>query len=126
MIWGSIKFFVKIGIVILIAAAAVAYHNTDSGREMERRIGKVVEYDSMKARGKEFITRTVDFLSLKGMDAVRKKTGKEKKSGVKGKTGVKKAPPAAAKKVETGVKAPEENITDEDRRKMEEILENAG
>ncbi len=63
-----IKFFFKIVIVLIIALAAVIYHNTESGQEMERKIGEEINLDNLSVRGKEFLKEAIYFFSLKGLE----------------------------------------------------------
>ncbi len=108
-----IKFIFKITLVVIIAVAAVAYHNTDAGKEMERRVGRAIEYDSMADRGKSLLKRTFDFIMLKGMrSAVSEGKSKIETNGIR--QGDEMAGP------------PQENITEEERRAVEKIIENEG
>ena len=132
-----IKFFFKIVIVLIIALAAVIYHNTESGREMERRIGEEIKIDNLSKKGREFLKEAIYFLSLKGLeykknnDDKHKTTSKSEPSSKKDQSSKKDAPqkdignngniqksvPSMKGKVE------KEHIEDADRKKLEDIIE---
>jgi len=115
LIWNSLKFIVKIGIVIVIALAAVIYHNTDSGKEMEKRVGRAIEYKSLKERTGALLSKSVDFILLKGMshkdDGRIVEKGIDKIKSLPGKT-------APAGRIE--------KISDKERKKLEDVIENEG
>ena len=143
-----IKFFFKIIIVLVVAFAAVIYHNTDSGKEMERRIGKEINFESLSERGEELLRKTIYFLSLKGLE-YKEKGEKKQKDAVKEEDPVYiSSPPAGGsdgKRISEGsgggdkkdVNAPipatvspgggkREHIEDEDRKRLEKIIEFEG
>lgn len=145
-----IKFFFKIIIVLVVAFAAVIYHNTDSGKEMERRIGKEINFESLSERGEELLRKTIYFLSLKGLE-YKEKGEKKQKDAVKEEDPVYiSSPPAGGsdgKRISEGsgggdkkdVNAPipatapgsdgegkREHIEDEDRKRLEQIIEFEG
>lgn len=112
-----IRFFIKIVIVIIIASAGVIYHNTDAGREMERRIGEELRFESLEKRVKKLATKIGDFISMKGMDGLNKKSGLKEKKVVRDKTSA-----------EQGESAPEshEKIMEDERKRLEQIIESEG
>lgn len=63
-----IRFLFKMIIVFIVALAAVIYHNTDAGRDMERKIGQEISLDKLAERGEDLFDRTIYFLSLKGLE----------------------------------------------------------
>jgi isopentenyl diphosphate isomerase/L-lactate dehydrogenase-like FMN-dependent dehydrogenase len=102
-------------IVILIALAAVIYHNTDSGKEVEKRVGRAIEYKSLKERAGVLISKSIDFISLKGMR--QKDKGKIVEKGI---DKIKSLPG----KIEPARRV--EKISDKERKKLEDIIENEG
>lgn len=110
-----IKFFLKIFFAIVIAIGAVLYHNTESGRNLEKKVGKELSFETMKERGRNLYKDLMKFIFIKGLP--------DKESGNASK----------AKKDETIDKSPEniptpkaENISESERRKLEEIIESGG
>ena len=63
-----IKFLFKMIIVFIVALAAVIYHNTEAGRDMEKRIGREMSMERLSERAGELLDRTIYFLSLKGLE----------------------------------------------------------
>lgn len=128
-------------IVFIVALAAVIYHNTDAGRDMERRIGQEMSLSRLAERGEDLFDRTVYFLSLKGLEykaqseEALKKSLKDKAFGKKkDEPNVVHKEPAAKRAVEkkgelTSDKKPimqvdkEEQIGEEDRRRLLQIIE---
>ena len=110
-----IKFLFKIMMVFCIAIAAVVYHNTDSGREMEDRVGNALEFRSLKDRGKTLISKAIHFISLDGMDqdSVRDRV---KKARVK-----KDSNHSMTKPSELNERMPED-----ERKRIERIIEEGG
>ncbi len=140
-----IRFLLKMIIVFIVALAAVIYHNTDAGRDMERRIGREMSLGRLAERGEDLFDRTIYFLSLKGLEykakseEALKKSLKDKAFGNK-KAAVNVAPeePAAQadalakvekkedlKNVEKPVTQPDkrEQIGEEDRKRLLQIIE---
>ena len=136
-----IRFLLKMIIVFIVALAAVIYHNTDAGRDMERRIGQEMSLSRLAERGEDLFDRTIYFLSLKGLEykakseEALKKSLKDKAFGKK-KEAVNVAPeePAAQakvekkedlKNVEKQVMQPDkkEQIGAEDRKRLLQIIE---
>lgn len=128
-----IKFLLKMIIVFIIALAAVIYHNTDAGRDMERRIGREMSLSRLAERGEDLFDRTIYFLSLKGLEYKAQSEEALKKSLKDKAFGKKKEKPdlahdesAAQRAVE---KKPviepdkEEQIGEEDRRKLLQVIE---
>lgn len=136
-----IKFLLKMIIVFIVALAAVIYHNTDAGREMERRIGKEMSLSRLAERGEDLFDRTIYFLSLKGLEykaqseEALKKSLKDKAFGKKNDVvnvahEESAAPPKVEKKEELkNVKKPvmqpdkREQIGEEDRKRLLQIIE---
>ena len=126
-----IKFFFKIVIVLIVAMSAVIYHNTESGRDMERKIGEEIKLDNLAERSKEFLKEAIYFLSLKGLEYKKENDGKGKSvSGndtLSGNENVKKSAheerydQKASSAVEK--KDKKEHIEDKDRRMLEQIIE---
>ncbi len=127
-----IRFLLKMIIVFIVALAAVIYHNTDAGRDMERRIGQEMSLGRLAERGEDLFDRTIYFLSLKGLEykaqseEALKKSLKDKAFG-KNNDAVSVLP---EKKEEIkNVKKPirqadkEEQIGDEDRKRLLQIIE---
>lgn len=110
-----IKFFFKMAVVFCVVFAAVLYHNTESGKEMEEKMGEALEFKSLKERGKALINKTIRFIALKGMDSGTKKD--EAVGPGEGKAGS----PPVSQPVESKEKMPEE-----ERRRIEEIIESEG
>ena len=130
-----IKFIFKLGLVIIIALAAVIYHNTESGKEMEKRIGEEIQVDKLTKRGQDLLDKTIYFLSLKGME-YKKKTEEAKDDLLKKSIEVKKnllnksekedgahKQSAKSSKKKEIKKETVEKIEEKDRKKLEEILE---
>ena len=111
-----IKFLFKMMMVFCIAIAAVVYHNTDSGKEMEDRVGKALEFRSLKERGKALISKTIHFISLDGMDEDSVKDELNKVKKVK-----KDSAPLMKKAAELKEKMPED-----ERKRIEKIIEEEG
>ncbi len=127
-----IRFLLKMIIVFIVALAAVIYHNTDAGRDMERRIGREMSLSRLAERGEDFFDRTIYFLSLKGLEykaqseEALKKSLKDKAFGKKN-DAVSVVP---EKKEEIkNIKKPirqvdkEEQIGEEDRKRLLQIIE---
>jgi len=122
-----IKFFFKLAIVFIIALAAVIYHNTESGKKFEKKVGEEISFDKMSERGKDLIEKTIYFLSLKGLEYKKKKATVEK-GPLKVNQNVEALPESAvesSRKKEIK-KETTEKIGDEDRKRLEEILEQEG
>ncbi len=68
-----LKFLFKIIIVVIIAIAAVYYHNTESGKELEKTIGKELEYEQLQKRGEKYVDKTIDYIVTKGLDLAKKR-----------------------------------------------------
>ena len=136
-----IRFLLKMIIVVIVALAAVIYHNTDAGRDMERRIGQEMSLDRLAERGENLFDRTIYFLSLKGLEYKAKSEEELKKSlrdkafGKK-KSVVNMVPEESAaqlkiekeedlKNVEKPVMQPgkKEQIGEEDRKRLLQIIE---
>ncbi len=117
-------------IVFIVALAAVIYHNTDAGRDMERRIGQEMSLSRLAERGEDLFDRTIYFLSLKGLEykakseEALKKSLKDKAFGKKNNT-VNVAPEesAAQPKVEKKSHDKKEQIGEEDRKRLLQIIE---
>lgn len=131
-----IKFIFKIVIVLIIALAAVIYHNTESGKEMERKIGEEINLDNLSIRGKQFLKEAIYFLSLKGLE-YKKNNGDKKKTAPESKQSSKKGKKSKKetqkKKVDnkgniqkpvpvTKGKVKKEHIEEKDRKMLEDIL----
>ena len=106
-----IKFFFKIIIVVCVAFAAVIYHNTDAGREMERRIGETLEFKNLKERGKMLIKKTLHFISLEG-----------KAEGEREKKNERRSSPSSFTKPNKS----KEKINEDERKRIEQIIEREG
>lgn len=136
-----IRFLLKMIIVFIVALAAVIYHNTDAGRDMERRIGQEMSLSRLAERGEDLFDRTIYFLSLKGLEykaqseEALKKSLKDKAFGKK-KDAVKLAPKVSTEqpKVENkedlknGEKSliqpdKKEQIGEDDRKRLLQIIE---
>ena len=128
-----IKFLLKMIIVFIIALAAVIYHNTDAGRDMERRIGREMSLSRLAERGEDLFDRTIYFLSLKGLEYKAQSEEALKKSLKDKAFGNKKEKPdlvheesavqrAVEKKPVIGPDK-EEKIGEEDRRKLLQVIE---
>lgn len=122
-----IKFLFKMVIVFIIALAAVIYHNTESGKRLEKKVGEEISFDKMSERGKDLLDKTIYFLSLKGLEY--KKKSEEMRTGPLRANQKEPVPPPAA--VEKSInkeikKETAEKIGEEDRRRLEEILETEG
>ena len=127
-----IRFLLKMIIVFIVALAAVIYHNTDAGRDMERRIGQEMSLGKLAERGEDLFDRTIYFLSLKGLEykaqseEALKKSLKDKAFGKKN-DAVSVVP--EKKEVLENVKKPirqadkEEQIGEEDRKRLLQIIE---
>ena len=136
-----IRFLLKMIIVFIIALAAVIYHNTDAGRDMERRIGREMSLSRLAERGEDLFDRTIYFLSLKGLEykaqseEALKKSLKDKAFGKKKeKPGLVHEESAAQRPIEKkgeikDEKKPvigpdkEEQIGEEDRRRLLQVIE---
>ncbi len=117
----------KIFFVLIIALAAVIYHNTDSGREMERRIGEEISIERLAERGKELFSKVIDSLLLKGMDRDRKQESKKSAGKAEKKESLKSSPRPVQEKTKGADKTKNvENIADEERKKLEAIIESGG
>ena len=127
-----IRFLLKMIIVFIVALAAVIYHNTDAGRDMERRIGQEMSLGKLAERGEDLFDRTIYFLSLKGLEYKAQSEESLKKS-LKDKAFGKKNDAVSVvpeKKEEIkNVKKPirqadkEEQIGEEDRKRLLQIIE---
>ena len=127
-----IRFLLKMIIVFIVALAAVIYHNTDAGRDMERRIGQEMSLSRLAERGENLFDRTIYFLSLKGLE-YKAKSEEALKESLKDKAfGKKKAAvnvvpekKEALKNVEKPVMQPDkrEQIGEEDRKRLLQIIE---
>lgn len=107
------KFLFKIIIVVIIAIAAVYYHNTESGKELEKKISNELEYEQLQKRGEKYIDKTIDYIVTKGLDMAKKKVGES--------TGDKpdsNHSSSSEKNNET-----QEMIKPDDRKKLEQIIE---
>ena len=125
-----IRFFFKMAIVFIIALAAVIYHNTESGKRLEKKVGHEISFEKMSERGKNLFEKTIYFLSLKGLE-YKKKNESLKMGPLKGNQKAAAPPPAVAEKIENKEIEKEtaetaEKIGEEDRKKLEEILEAEG
>ena len=122
-----IKFLFKLVIVIIIALAAVIYHNTDSGKKMEKKIGEEVDFEKMSERGKDLLEKAIYFLSLKGLE-YKKKTEDIQKGPlkVKLKEDIPPKPSVKSSGEKENKKKTTEKIGEEDRKRLEEILEKEG
>ena len=136
-----IRFLLKMIIVFIVALAAVIYHNTDAGREMERKIGREMSLGRLAERGEDLFDRTIYFLSLKGLEykaqseEALKKSLKDKASGKKGSAAIAgNDKPAAEAEVEKReeIKNVEKQIVEhgknekigkEDRQRLLQIIE---
>ncbi|MBE9503201.1 MAG: hypothetical protein IME96_03395 [Proteobacteria bacterium] len=107
-----IKFLFKMVMVFCIAIVAVVYHNTESGKQMEDRVGKALEFRGLKERGKALISKTIHFISLDGMDDDSARD-KMKKVRVK-----KDSTPLMKKTAELKERMPED-----ERKRIEQIIE---
>lgn len=127
-----IRFLLKMIIVFIVALAAVIYHNTDAGRDMERRIGQEMSLGKLAERGEDLFDRTIYFLSLKGLEYKAQSEEALKKS-LKDKAFGKKNDAVSVlsekKEVLENVKKPirqadkEEQIGEEDRKRLLQIIE---
>lgn len=123
-----IKFFFKLVIVFIIALAAVIYHNTESGKKFEKKVGEEINFERMSERGKDLLEKTIYFLSLKGLEYKKKKEAIEEKGPlrVKQEESPFHGPTAKGSSKEIIKKETTEKIGEEDRKKLEEILEQEG
>lgn len=135
-----IKFLFKMIIVFIIALAAVIYHNTDAGRDMERRIASELTLSNLAIRAEQLFDKAVYFLSLKGMEYKAKSENALKESLKVKAYGKKNKEPAPvvleAPRIERKLAAPKiiekktieppvkkEKIDDEDRMRLIQIIE---
>lgn len=113
MIFGPIKFLMKLIIMFLLFVVFVVLHNTEFGAKLEHKIGKALEYESLKKTGLSLYGRVAGSSAMDDIDA--KKIGKnlEKKvvDRLKETDAVKKLPARA------------EKIVDEERKRLEDIIE---
>ena len=107
-----IKFIFKIILFFCIAFSAIIYHNTDAGKEMEKKIGESLELSSIMEYGKNLLKKTIHFVLLEGMDS---------KDDDKKETEKKSSPPVVVK-TEEG----KEKIGKDERKRIEEIIESEG
>ncbi|MDT8317266.1 MAG: hypothetical protein RQ824_04655 [bacterium] len=136
-----IRFLLKMIIVFIVALAAVIYHNTDAGRDMERRIGEEMSLGRLAERGEDLFDSTIYFLSLKGLEykaqseEALKKSLKDKSFGKKNNSVTianeeSSARPKVEKKeelknIKKSVIEPDnkEQIGEEDRKRLLQIIE---
>jgi len=107
-----LKFFLKMLLVFIIAVSAVYYHNTESGKALEQRIGKELEYDRLQTRGGKYLDKTIDFVVNKGMEKVGKTLNSSKADEPDGKD-----------HSASGKARKEEKIKMDERKRLEQIIE---
>ena len=110
-----IRFIIKIIFVFFIAMAAVIYHNTEAGRELEKRVGEELSFDGLKESGKTLFKRFVYIISLEVLDEKKESFTKEKVKSDK-----KKVPSDKSSKKGS------EKILDDERERLEQIIEEEG
>lgn len=107
-----IKFIFKIIIFFCVAFSAIIYHNTDAGKEMEKKIGQSLEFSSIMDHGKKLVKKTIHFILMEGMDS-EDEVKKENKKKI--------SPPTVVK-----TKEGKEKIDEDERKRIEEIIESEG
>jgi len=112
MIFGPVKFLMKLIILFMLLSMFVVFHNTEFGENVERQIGQALEYENLKKTGLDLYRKTAESSPLEGIDA--KKLGKElkKQAGRLQESGPVKKLPARAEK-----------IVEEERKRLEDIIE---
>lgn len=114
MIFGPIKILMKLIILVLVFIMFVVFHNTDFGARMEQKIGLALEYENLRKVGLGLYSKTA---GSPVVEENTKKMGKELKKQVerlKESDVVKKLPAKA------------EKIVDEERKRLENIIEGGG
>jgi hypothetical protein len=100
----------------MIAVSAVFYHNTESGSEMEKKIGEELKFENLADRVNVLFEKTKDFILLKGMDAYQRRVdnNKEMKTDPEKRSSSQQEP------------LTKESIREEERKKIGEIIEREG
>jgi len=115
MIFGPIKFIMKLIILFMLLVMFVVFHNTEFGENVERKIGRALEYKNLRNTGLDLYRKAAGSSVVEEIDT--KKVERELKRQVdrlKGSGPVKKLPAKA------------EKIIEEERKKLEDIIEGGG
>ena len=115
MILGPVKFLMKLIILFMLFVMFVVFHNTEFGEKMERKIGQSLEYENLRKSGLELYSKVTGSSVVEEIDP--KKLAKELKKQVdrlKESDPVKKLPARA------------EKIIEEERKRLEDIIESGG
>ncbi len=115
MIFRAIKFLMKLIILFMLFITFVVFHNTEFGENVERQIGQALEYDNLWKSGLGLYRKVTGSSTVEKIDAKKlRKKFKKHIDSLQESDAVKKLPAKA------------EKIVEEERKRLEDIIEGGG
>jgi hypothetical protein len=115
MIFGPIKFLMKLIILFMIFIMFVVFHNTEFGEKVERQIGEALEYENLRKTGFDLYRKVTGSSTVEKINAKKlRKKFKKQIDSLQESDAVKKLPAKA------------EKIVEKERKRLEDIIEGGG
>jgi hypothetical protein len=115
MIFGVVKFLMKLIILFMLFIVFVVFHNTEFGENVERQIGQALEYDNLRKSGLGLYRKVTGSRVVEKIDTKKlRKKFKKQIDSLKELESFKKLPAKA------------EKIVEEERKRLEDIIEGGG
>lgn len=112
MIFGPVKFLMKLIILFMLFIMFVVFHNTEFGAGVERQVGQALEYDNLRKTGLGLYLKVAGSSAVEELDTENLRKELEKQvDKLKKSEPFKKLPVRA------------EKIIEEERRRLEDIIE---